>query len=174
DTEGITEALTEAMAELVAAGLITSDGFIGRKPERAGGGPLLTSHIDPEDAVELQARALLRRYGVIFRRLLTREPNAAPWRELARVYRRLEARGEIRGGRLVTGMSGEQFALPEAVGQLREIRRTPADGRLIVISACDPLNLIGILTTADRIRAIAGTRIAYRDGIAVSVMEGDF
>jgi len=164
----------EALDELVTAGLITSDGFIGRKPERAGRWSLLTSDIDHEEAVETQARALLKRYGVIFRRLLTREPNAAPWRELARVYRRLEARGEIRGGRFVTGMSGEQFALPEAVEKLREIRRTPPEGHLTVISACDPLNLIGILTTTDRIRAIAGTRIAYRDGIAVSVMEGDF
>jgi len=168
------DSITEAMNELVAAGLITSDGFIGRKPERAGRWALITNDIDHEAAVETQARALLQRYGVIFRRLLTREPNAAPWRELARVYRRLEARGEIRGGRFVTGMSGEQFALPEAVERLREIRRTPADGRLVVISACDPLNLIGILNTGDRIRAIAGTRIAYRDGVAVSVMEGDF
>jgi len=165
---------TEALDELVAAGLITSDGFIGRRPERAGRWSILIADTDREEAVETQARALLKRYGVIFRRLLTREPNAAPWRELARVYRRLEARGEIRGGRFVTGMSGEQFALPEAVTQLREIRRTPADGRLTVISACDPLNLIGILTTTDRIRAIAGTRIAYRDGIPVAVMEGDF
>ncbi|HXJ47602.1 MAG TPA: hypothetical protein VNF91_00405, partial [Candidatus Acidoferrum sp.] len=164
----------ESLDELVTAGLITSDGFIGRKPERAGRWSLLTSDIDHEEAVETQARALLKRYGVIFRRLLTREPNAAPWRELARVYRRLEARGEIRGGRFVTGMSGEQFALPDAVEKLREIRRTQPDGHLTVISACDPLNLIGILTTTDRIRAIAGTRIAYRDGIAVSVMEGDF
>jgi ATP-dependent Lhr-like helicase len=164
----------EGLDELVNAGLITSDGFIGRKPERAGRWSLLTADIDYEEAVETQARALLKRYSVIFRRLLTREPNAAPWRELARVYRRLEARGEIRGGRFVTGMSGEQFALPEAVEKLREIRRTPPDGHLTVISACDPLNLIGILTTTDRIRAIAGTRIAYRDGIAVSVMEGDF
>jgi ATP-dependent Lhr-like helicase len=164
----------EGLEELVNAGLITSDGFIGRKPERAGRWSLLTADIDREEAVETQARALLKRYGVIFRRLLTREPNAAPWRELARVYRRLEARGEIRGGRFVTGMSGEQFALPEAVEKLREIRRTPPDGHLTVISACDPLNLIGILTTTDRIRAIPGTRIAYRDGIAVSVMEGDF
>jgi len=164
----------ESLEELVNAGLITSDGFIGRKPERAGRWSLLMKDIDREEAVETQARALLKRYGVIFRRLLTREPNAAPWRELARVYRRLEARGEIRGGRFVTGMSGEQFALPEAVEKLREIRRTPTDGHLTVISACDPLNLIGILTTTDRIRAIAGTRIAYRDGIAVSVMEGDF
>ena len=165
---------TEALDELVAAGLITSDGFIGRRPERAGRWSILIADTDREEAVETQARALLKRYGVIFRRLLTREPNAAPWRELARIYRRLEARGEIRGGRFVTGMSGEQFALPEAVENLREIRRTPPDGHLTVISACDPLNLIGILTTTDRIRAVAGTRIAYRDGIPVSVMEGDF
>ena len=165
---------SEALEELTNAGLITSDGFIGRKPERAGRWALINENTDHEEAIETQARALLKRYGVIFRRLLTREPNAAPWRELARVYRRLEARGEIRGGRFVTGMSGEQFALPEAVTTLREIRRTPADGRLTVISACDPLNLIGILTTTDRIRAIPGTRIAYRDGIPVAVMEGDF
>ncbi|MBV9070734.1 MAG: DEAD/DEAH box helicase [Acidobacteria bacterium] len=165
---------SEALDELTNAGLITSDGFIGRKPERAGRWSILVADTDHEEAVETQARALLKRYGVISRRLLTREPNAAPWRELARVYRRLEARGEIRGGRFVTGMSGEQFALPDAVTTLREIRRTPADGRLTVISACDPLNLIGILTTSDRIRAIAGTRIAYRDGIPVAVMEGDF
>ena len=82
-----------------------------------------------EAAVEQQARTLLKRYGVVFRRLLTREPNAAPWRELTRIYRRLEARGEIRGGRFVSGMSGEQFALPDAVQVLREVRRTPATGR---------------------------------------------
>jgi ATP-dependent Lhr-like helicase len=165
---------TEALTELADAGLITSDGFFGRRPERAGRWSILIADVDREEAVETQARALLNRYGVIFRRLLTREPNAAPWRELARVYRRLEARGEIRGGRFVTGMSGEQFALPDAVTHLREIRRSPVDSRLTVISACDPLNLIGILTTSDRIRAIAGTRIAYRDGIPVAVMEGDF
>ena len=168
------DATQEAIDELANAGVITSDGFIGRRPDRAGRWSLLAASTDREEAVETQARALLRRYGVIFRRLLTREPNAAPWRELARVYRRLEARGEIRGGRFVAGMSGEQFALPEAVERLREIRRSAPDGRLIVISAADPLNLIGILTTGERIRAIPGTRIAYRDGIALSVMEGDF
>jgi ATP-dependent Lhr-like helicase len=165
---------TEALEELTNAGLITSDGFFGRRSERAGRWSILLADVDREEAVETQARALLNRYGVIFRRLLTREPNAAPWRELARVYRRLEARGEIRGGRFVTGMSGEQFALPDAVTHLREIRRTPTDARLTIISACDPLNLIGILTSTDRIRAIAGTRIAYRDGIPIAVMEGDF
>src|SRR5213076_931073 len=98
------------------------------------------------------AWALLRRYGIVFRRLLTRESNAAPWRDLARVYRRLEARGEIRGGRFVHGLSGEQFALPEAVQRLRELRRTSPDGKVVVLSAADPLNLIGILTTAEHVR----------------------
>jgi ATP-dependent Lhr-like helicase len=98
---------------------------------------------DRETAVELQARTLLRRYGVVFRRLLAREANVAPWRELTRVFRRLEARGEIRGGRFVSGMSGEQFALAEAIERLREIRRTPAGGRCLVISAADPLNSPG-------------------------------
>ena len=95
-------------------------------------------------------------------------------RHSARVYRRLEARGEIRGGRFVTGMSGEQFALPEAVERMREVRREAADGRLIVISAADPLNLAGIITAGERVRAIATNRIAWRDGVAVSVMEGDY
>jgi ATP-dependent Lhr-like helicase len=129
---------------------------------------------DREAAVELQARTLLRRYGVVFRRLLAREANVAPWRELARVYRRLEARGEIRGGRFVSGMSGEQFALAGAIERLREIRRTPPDGRCLVISAADPLNLAGIVTAGDRVRAITGSRVAYRNGIPLAVMEGDY
>ena len=115
----------------------------------------------------------LRRYGVMFRRLLTREPMDVPWRELARVYRRLEARGEIRGGRFVTGMSGEQFALPDAVERLREVRRSAHDGRLITIGGADPLNLAGIVTGDERIRASASTRIVYRNGVPVAAMEGD-
>ncbi len=125
-------------------------------------------------ALETQARALLARYGVVFRRLAAREANAVPWRALARAYRRLEARGEIRGGRFVTGMSGEQFALPEAVERLREVRRTPKDGRLITISAADPLNLAGILDSGDRVRTITAHRIVYRDGIALAALEGDY
>jgi len=149
----------DALDELARATLVTCDGFLGR-----GG---RWSIIEPHEAtVEQQAWTLLRRYGVVTRRLLGRE-HVAPWRELARVYRTLEARGEIRGGRFVTGMSGEQFALPDAVERLREIRRTPPDGRVIVISAADPLNLAGV-------RAHPSTRIAYRDGIALSVMEGDY
>jgi len=158
----------EALDELIDAGLVTCDGFITR---RAGRWSLLTP---AEPDVEAQAWTLLRRYGIVFRRLLTRETDAAPWRELARIYRRLEARGEIRGGRFVTGVSGEQFALPDAVEKMREIRRTPHEGRVIVISAADPLNLVGVLTSGDRVRAIPQTKIAYRDGVAVSYMEGDF
>jgi ATP-dependent Lhr-like helicase len=127
-----------------------------------------------EQALELQAWTLLRRYGVVFRRLLTRETNAATWRELARVYRRLEARGEIRGGRFVTGMSGEQFALPDAVPRLREVRRIHANGELVTISAADPLNLTGIVTSGERIRTAGRNRIVYRDGVPLAVREGDF
>jgi len=110
---------------------------------------------------------------VIFRRLLTREALEVPWRELARVYRRLEARGEIRGGRFVTGMSGEQFALPDAVERLREVRRSAHDDRLITISTADPLNLTGIIAGEERIRASAANRIVYRNGVPVAAMEGD-
>jgi ATP-dependent Lhr-like helicase len=176
----------EALEELIEAGLVTSDGFAGRhgrwsllgsNPERSEGSVAQErggSFAGAQDKSEIQAWALLRRYGVVFRRMLTREPAAAPWRDLARVYRRLEARGEIRGGRFVNGMSGEQFALPEAVERLREVRREGPDGRVIAISACDPLNLAGILDSGERIRAVATNRIAYRDGVPVSVMEGDY
>jgi ATP-dependent Lhr-like helicase len=209
--------LRTAIAELVAAGLVTSDGFAGlraivRGPadglrQGYGGPPTLHakaeagrhrnqaaagrwSAIAPvalntsatpkrderegEAAVVQQAWALLRRYGVVFRRLLTREANAAPWRELARVYRRLEARGEIRGGRFVTGMSGEQFARPDAIERLRETRRTAPNGRCLVVSAADPLNLAGIVTGGDRVRAVAANRIVYRDGVPMAVLEGEF
>jgi ATP-dependent Lhr-like helicase len=160
----------EALEELVEAGLITSDGFYGRRSP--GRWSLLTTN-DDTDAPEIHARALLRRYGVVFRRLAVRE-NVAPWRDLARIYRRMEARGELRGGRFVHGMSGEQFALPEAVDRLREMRREGGNGRLVVINATDPLNLTGVLTAGERVRAITANRIAYRDGVAVSVMEGDY
>jgi ATP-dependent helicase Lhr and Lhr-like helicase len=184
-------ALHVAIEELVAAGRLTADGFAGLRAiadprgkargqagrsgrwsaiERtsAGDEPLA------EPAVEVQARALLARYGVVFRRLAARETNAAPWRVLARVYRRLEARGEIRGGRFVTGMSGEQFASPEAVERLREVRRTGRDGALVTISAADPLNLAGVLDSGERVRAIATHRVVYRDGVALAALEGDY
>jgi ATP-dependent Lhr-like helicase len=123
-------------------------------------------------SVEVQARVLLRRYGVVFRRLLAREANVAPWRDLLPVYRRLEARGEVRGGRFVAGMAGEQFALPEAVGQLRAVRRAAATGDLFSISAADPLNLVGIVTPGERIPALGGNRMVYRDGVPLAAREG--
>jgi ATP-dependent Lhr-like helicase len=126
----------------------------------------------PAAALEAAAWALLRRYGVVFRRLLERETLTPPWRDLLRVYRRLEARGEIRGGRFVDGFSGEQFALPEAVGRLRAIRREPRRGQLVSVSAADPLNLIGIVTPGDRLPALSGNRVLYRDGEPVAIWEG--
>ncbi len=186
-------AAADGIAELAAAGLAASDGFAGvravvrtlrrqpparlRRADGAGRWSAVQRAVpdaEREAAIEMQARALLARYGVVFRRLLARETHAAPWRSLTAVYRRLEARGEIRGGRFVTGMSGEQFALPEAVERLREIRRNGRDGRLTTISAADPLNLTGVLTTGDRIRAAASTRMVYRDGVALAVLEGDY
>lgn len=123
------------------------------------------------EAAESYARTLLRRYGVIFRRLLARETNAPPWRELVMIYRRLEARGEIRGGRFVAGMTGEQFALPEAVPLLRGVRKEERAGRLIAIGAADPLNLVGIVTPEERVPALAANRILYRDGLPIAAIE---
>src|SRR5205814_9066433 len=105
-------------------------------------------------ALEKFVRVLLRRYGVVFRRLLERESLGASWYELGRIYRRWEARGEIRGGYFVGGISGEQFALPEAIGSLRSIRQVPLKGELITLSAADGLNLQWILTPGPRIAAL--------------------
>jgi ATP-dependent helicase Lhr and Lhr-like helicase len=107
----------------------------------------------------------------VFKRLLAREAGAPAWRDLLMVYRRLEARGEIRGGRFVSGMSGEQFALPEAVGQLRSIRRLEGGGRLIGLSAADPLNLTGIITPGERVPGLTSNRVLYRDGVPVLARE---
>jgi ATP-dependent Lhr-like helicase len=124
-------------------------------------------------AVEHVAHALLRRYGVVFWRLLAREGGwLPPWRDLLRVYRRLEARGEIRGGRFVAGFSGEQYALPDAVGLLRETRRRPASGQWVSLSAADPLNLIGVLTPGGKLAALTGNRLLYRDGLPIAAFSG--
>jgi ATP-dependent Lhr-like helicase len=124
-------------------------------------------------AVEYAARTLLARYGVVFWRLLTQEPGwLPPWRDLLRVYRRLEARGEIRGGRFVAGFSGEQFALPDAVGLLREMRRRPSSGQWVSLSGADPLNLIGILTPGQRLAALTANRVVYRDGLPIAALTG--
>jgi ATP-dependent Lhr-like helicase len=122
-------------------------------------------------AVEKFARVLLRRYGVVFRRLLERESLAATWYELGRIYRRWEARGEIRGGYFIAGVSGEQFALPEAIGLLRSIRKTAASNGLIILSAADPLNLQGILTPGPRVAAFTANRISFRAGLPLAALE---
>jgi hypothetical protein len=122
-------------------------------------------------AVEKFARVLLRRYGVVFRRLLDRESFSITWYQLGRIYRRWEARGEIRGGYFVGGVSGEQFALPEAIGLLRSIRKTSPKGELITLSAADPLNLQGILTPGPRIAALTSNRILFRDGLPIAGLE---
>lgn len=124
--------------------------------------------LDPE-TLEYVAVTLLRRYGVMFWRLLEREASWLPsWRELLPVYHRLEARGDIRGGRFVAGFSGEQFALPEAIPLLREVRRRPRDGALVCLSGIDPLNLCGTLLPGDKVPALGGNRILFRDGLPVA------
>ncbi|HEY2806075.1 MAG TPA: DEAD/DEAH box helicase [Gemmatimonadales bacterium] len=186
-----------ALAELAGRGFITSDGFIGlralitpsSKRQPIGGriGRRTTSPYGVESAgrwsllrastaarpgsIEAQARILLTRWGVVTRRIVEREANAAPWRELIREWRRLEARGEIRGGRFVAGLAGEQFALPEAVARIRSVRRSPATGELIGISAADPMNVTGYLLPGERIPAVAGNRIVFEDGVAVAARE---
>ena len=121
------------------------------------------------DALEHVVRALLRRYGVVCWRLLANEaPWLPPWRELLRVCHRLEARGEIRGGRFIAGISGEQFALPEAVVALRQVRRRERDGQLVCIGGADPLNLVGTLLAGERLPHVVGARVLYRDGMPVA------
>ncbi|GAA3934905.1 hypothetical protein GCM10022229_30820 [Luteimonas lutimaris] len=125
------------------------------------------------DDVEHVARVLLRRHGVVCWRLLEREAAwLPPWRDLIRVYHRLEARGEIRGGRFISGIPGEQFALPDAVAAMRRIRRQPHDGRIVTISAVDPANLLGGLLAGERVPRVPGNRVAFRDGVPVATLAG--
>ncbi len=192
--------LEDALGELVAAGRISADSFGGLRAlllpaakrdglrhrrlqrhrlngiEDAGRwaltrAPAAADAESDAEALEHVARSLLRRYGVVFWKLLEREAPWLPsWRELLRVYRRLEARGEIRGGRFVEGLVGEQFALPEAVAQLRSVRQRPHDGQRVLLSGCDPLNLVGTVLAGDKLPALIGTRILYEDGVAVAAL----
>jgi ATP-dependent Lhr-like helicase len=175
-----------AMWELVARGLVSSDGMAGLRSllrrggrRRRGRGEMGVGRwslwgVDPdaeaprEARLQVIARQLLRRYGVVFREVLGRESAAPPWRDLLPVYRRWEAAGEIRGGRFVDGMVGEQYAAAGAVEALRAVRREPADGRAVVVSAADPLNLVGILTPGPRVPSGSGDLIVYRDGVPVT------
>jgi ATP-dependent Lhr-like helicase len=171
--------------------------FVEQGVARASSATLRDGGLVDQETTEKIARILLKRYGVVFKRLLEREGIALPWRVLLRIYHRLEARGEIRGGRFVAGISGEQFALPEAVGMLRAIRRArtgptdfgfrspaqqaeessltvglpQAEDSLISVSAADPLNLVGIITPGGRITAHTSNRVLYRNGEPVTVLE---
>ena len=193
----------EALGELVALGLVNSDGFSGlralllpseRRKPLAGGKRRRTALLGVEDAgrwalirrakqadevgrslpretLEQIARTLLKRYGVVFWRLLAREAEwLPPWRELLMALRRLEARGEIRGGRFVAGFSGEQFALPEAIGVLRGTRNEDKAGKLSAVSGVDPLNLAGILLPGPKVPALYSNRVVFRDGIALAAL----
>ena len=120
-----------------------------------------------DDPVESYARCLLDRWGGLFRDLLRHETLAPPWRDLLVVLRRLEARGEIRGGRFVEAFVGEQFALPEAVELLRSVRRSQPDGEEIEIAASDPLNLVGTILPGSRVSAAAAETIRLKDGVVV-------
>ena len=133
---------------------------------------LLEAQEPVEDRTEAVAWQLLYRYGILFPELLARDSLSLRWRDLARILRRLEARGEIRGGRFVSGFIGEQFALPEAADALRRWRNREPDDRLVIVSACDPLNLAGILTPGPRVSSVPGNRLAYRNGVPIAAMDG--
>ncbi len=126
---------------------------------------------DPAASIEAQARQLLRRWGVVFRELFTRESRVPAWRDLVRVYRRLEMRGEVRGGRLVASFVGEQFALPEALEALRAIRKAPLRGEVVRLSACDPLNLVGTILPGERVPSTLSHFVTYRDGMPIDALD---
>ena len=192
-TKRLPSDVEEALWALTAAGIATTDGLESlrqrlrgtKRPRRPASGRgnqhrrsgvsrwwLLEAHDPVEDRIEAVARQLLLRYGILFPELLARDSLAVRWRDLARILRRLEARGEIRGGRFVNGFIGEQFALPEVADTLRRLRSREPDDRLVVVSACDPLNLAGILTPGPRVASVPGNRLAYRNGVPVAAMEG--
>jgi ATP-dependent Lhr-like helicase len=187
-TDKLKAEVETALWEMVAAGVVTADGFDNLRSlidpkRRAGQGSgrsarprhssgrwalLFTDQaVERNRAVEATCWMLLKRYGVVFRDLMVRETNLPKWREMQMAFRRLEDRGEIRGGRFVDGFLGEQFALPVAVESLRATRKLPATGEIITLSAADPLNLVGILVPGERIPAISGRTVTFRDGVAV-------
>ena len=177
-----------ALWELVAAGMVTADGFdnlrslINPKRRNALGTPkqprprhtagrwsLLypPEGADRNKLVDATCWMLLRRYGVVFREVLARESNLPKWREMLIAFRRLEDRGEVRGGRFVNGFLGEQFALPEAVESLRAMRNLAVSGEVVTVSAADPLNLVGLIVPGERVPAISGRYVSFRDGVAI-------
>jgi ATP-dependent Lhr-like helicase len=188
---GLLPALVErGLAELAGAGIATADSFAGlrallaRQDKRRGlieGAGRWALFVTPAKAgaqegegpdVEAIARTLLKRYGVVFRLMLQRESHLPPWRDLVRAYRRLEARGEIRGGRFVAGFGGEQFASADAVGRLRAVRKMDKIDEMVVLGAADPLNLVGILTPEARVPATHTNRLLLKDGLPIAALEG--
>ena len=186
-TEKLKAEIETALWELVAGGLVTADGFDNLRSlidpkRRAGQGSGRTSRprhstgrwallytdqtAERNRTVEATCWMLLRRYGIVFRDILARETNLPTWRELLIAFRRLEDRGEIRGGRFIDGFLGEQFALPIAVESVRAMRKLPPTGETITTAAADPLNLVGILVPGDRVPAISGKTVSFRDGVA--------
>ena len=191
-TQKLKSEVETALWELVAGGLLTADGFDNLRalidPKRRSGHgsgknsrprhssgrwSLLYSGelVERTRALEATCWMLLRRYGIVFREVLTRETILPKWREVLITLRRLEDRGEVRGGRFVSGFLGEQFALPVAVESLRAQRGLPASGETVAVSAADPLNLVGIVVPGERVAANSGRFVAFRDGAAVSAEE---
>jgi len=179
-----------ALWELVAAGVLTADGFDNLRalidPKRRSGHgsgkysmprhssgrwSLLYAHsIEHDRAVESACWMLLQRYGVVFRDVLARETSLPRWRELLDKFRRLEDRGEVRGGRFVSGFLGEQFALPDAVDSLRAMRRREPKGELVTVSASDPLNLIGIILPGERVASNTSRTVTFKDGVPIALV----
>ncbi len=177
----------DGLWELVAAGLVTGDGFEnvralidpkrrrgegrGRsaRPRHAAGRWALLNRQAAMTDIEFFAGQLLDRWGVVFRDVLARETLAPAWRDLLQVYRRMEARGEIRGGRFVSGFVGEQFARPEALDLLRHLRRSGKSGEQLEIAPADPLNLTGILLPGPRTGALTQVPLKLLDGVPQAV-----
>jgi ATP-dependent helicase Lhr and Lhr-like helicase len=202
ETRMLPTQVEEAIAELVALGVVNSDSFAGlralllpsdRRRSRAGGRrgrrvalfgmadsgrwalvrKASTADARNDEAVENLVRTLLRRWGVLLWKLISAEAAwLPPWRDILMCCRRLEARGEIRGGRFVAGFSGEQYATPEAVSLLRDMRRRPQDQQFVALSAADPLNLVGLITPEARVPALTGNRVLYQDGLPVAAYVG--
>jgi ATP-dependent Lhr-like helicase len=202
-TQMLPAQLPDVLGELVARGRVSADGFSGlrqliegsaipsrrpshqrlvrqRQSQSVGRWSLWNvfetrdSLASSKEASEQWAWQLLRRWGVVFRDLLIREPGAPRWFELLQIYRRLEARGELRGGRFITGVSGEQFALGDTVRQLRQLRDQEPAEEFLVISASDPLNLVGVVTPHARVPSLASHRVLYRNGIPWAFRRSQF
>ena len=127
--------------------------------------------MDRHDLAEAVAEQLLNRWGVLFRDLAVRDGLRLPWREIQWALRRLEDRGLVRGGRFVSGFSGEQYALPTAVEQLARVRKAPRTQERVVVNATDPLNLVGVIVPGETVPAVRTNQVAYADGLAACKLD---